>query len=76
MGNIEVYEPANISDGKAREIEESARRIINENDSQEVILHEVTFLRHDVARLRRRVDFILALLVIVGITLVVGITTM
>ena len=69
---IEVYDPATISDAEAREIEESRRRILPPDDTQELILHEVTFLREDVARLRRRVDFIRRLLiwVAVGISLI------
>ena len=65
---IEIYDPATISDAKAREIEDFALAVVDPDDTSELILHEVTFLRQDVQRLRRRVDITRRLLIFVAIT--------
>jgi predicted RNA methylase len=67
LQGIEVYDPATISDAKAREIEKDASQIVDWNNLDEAILHEVTFLRQDIQRLRRRVDNTQRLLIFVAI---------
>jgi len=64
---FEVYDPATISEVRAAEIEESARRIIDQDDSLEVVLHEVIFLRNDVRRLRTRVNQLRVILLFIAI---------
>lgn len=69
LPGIRVYDPATISDAEAREIEESHRRVIDDDNTMGLVLHEVTFLRHDVARLRTKVNGLrwLLLLIAVGV---------
>lgn len=66
-----MYDPASISDTEAREIEKSQRRIIDDDDTLGLVLHEVTFLRHDVARLRTKVEGLRWLLLFIAVSICV-----